>query len=53
MMLAHLGWPDEERRLEAIATRAIAERKCTPDVGGPLGTRAVGDWVLAELARSF
>ncbi|MGD0527501.1 MAG: isocitrate/isopropylmalate dehydrogenase family protein [Polyangiaceae bacterium] len=53
MMLAHLGWPDEEARLEGIVARAIAEKKCTRDVGGELGTRAVGDWVLAELARAF
>jgi 3-isopropylmalate dehydrogenase len=51
MMLAHLGWPEEERRLEQIVERAIAENKCTRDVGGELGTRAVGDWVLGELAR--
>jgi 3-isopropylmalate dehydrogenase len=53
MMLAHLGWPDEERRLEGIVARAVAEKKCTAEVGGSLGTRAVGDWVLAELGRSF
>jgi 3-isopropylmalate dehydrogenase len=53
MMLAHLGWPDEERRLEHLVARAIAEKQCTPDVGGTLGTRAVGDWIVAELARAF
>jgi 3-isopropylmalate dehydrogenase len=53
MMLAHLGWPEEERRLESIVARAIAEKKCTPDVGGTLGTRAVGDWVLGELGHAF
>ncbi len=53
MMLAHLGWPEEERRLESIVARAVAEKKCTQDVGGTLGTRAVGDWVLGELAHSF
>jgi 3-isopropylmalate dehydrogenase len=53
MMLAHLGWPDEEARLEGTVARAIAEKKCTRDVGGELGTRAVGDWVLGELARAF
>ncbi len=51
MMLSHLGWPDEEARLERLVGRAIAERKCTRDVGGELGTRAVGDWVLGELAH--
>ena len=53
MMLAHLGWPDEEARLEGIVARAVAEKRCTRDVGGELGTRAVGDWVLGELARAF
>ena len=52
MMLSHLGWPQEERRLEHIVARAVAEKQCTPDVGGELGTRAVGDWVLGELARA-
>jgi 3-isopropylmalate dehydrogenase len=53
MLLSHLGWPEEEARLERIVAAAVAADKCTPDVGGSLGTRAVGDWVLAELARSF
>ena len=53
MMLSHMGWPEEERRLEAIVSRAIAEKRCTPDVGGELGTRAVGDWVMSELARGI
>jgi 3-isopropylmalate dehydrogenase len=53
MMLAHLGWPTEEARLEGIVARAVAERKCTRDVGGELGTRAVGDWVLNELTHAF
>jgi 3-isopropylmalate dehydrogenase len=52
MMLAHLGYPDEEKRLETIVARAIAEKKCTRDVGGELGTRAVGDWVMNELAHT-
>ena len=53
MLLAHLGYPEEEKRLESIVSRAIVERRCTPDVGGTLGTRAVGDWVISELAHSF
>jgi 3-isopropylmalate dehydrogenase len=51
MMLAHLGWPEEEARIESVCARAIAENKCTPDVGGALGTREVGDWVLTELTK--
>jgi 3-isopropylmalate dehydrogenase len=53
MLLTHLGYPEEEARLESIVTRAVTERMCTPDVGGALGTRAVGDWVVSELAHSF
>lgn len=53
MMLGHLGWPEEERRIEQVVARAIIEKQCTPDVGGELGTRAVGDWVVRELAHSF
>ena len=53
MMLGHLGWPEEERRIEQIVARAIAEKRCTRDVGGDLGTRAVGDWVIAELATAL
>ncbi len=53
MLLAHLGWPEEERRLEALVARALAEGMCTPDVGGALGTRAVGDWVIDELRHAF
>lgn len=53
MMLTHLGMPEEEARLETIVARAIAERQCTRDVGGELGTRAVGDWVMNELEHAF
>jgi 3-isopropylmalate dehydrogenase len=53
MMLAHLGWPEEEKRLETIVARAVTEKKCTRDVGGELGTRAVGDWVVGELGHAF
>jgi 3-isopropylmalate dehydrogenase len=52
MMLSHLGWPEEERRLEQLVARAVSEKVCTPDIGGAKGTRAVGDWIVAELARS-
>lgn len=50
MMLTYLGFPEEEPRLMEIVRRAIDERRCTADVGGELGTRAVGEWVLAQLA---
>jgi 3-isopropylmalate dehydrogenase len=45
MLLAHLGWPEEERRIETAVSTAIDERKCTRDVGGELGTREAAAFV--------
>ena len=52
MMLAHLGWPEEEARLEKICAEAVESGNCTPDVGGTRGTKAVADWVLERLCAS-
>ncbi len=51
MMLGHLGWPEEEAKIEALVGKAIATGNCTPDVGGTKGTQAVADWFVAELTR--
>jgi 3-isopropylmalate dehydrogenase len=52
MMLAHLGWPKEEARIESICARAIETGNCTPDVGGKLGSKAVGEWIMGELSKA-
>ena len=52
MMLAHLGWPEEETRIEALCARAVETGNCTPDVGGKLGTKAVGEWIMNELRKA-
>lgn len=49
MMLAHLGFPDEEPRIEAACAKALDEMQCTKDVGGTLGTHAAADYLLAQL----
>ena len=49
MMLTHLGFPEEEPRIEAACAKALDETQCTKDVGGTLGTRAAADYVLAQL----
>ena len=51
MMLAHLGWPMEERRIESAIRRAVEAGHCTSDVGGQLGTRAAAAWVRDEVKR--
>lgn len=52
MMLAHLGWPEEEARIERLCAEAVTTGNCTPDVGGAKGTKAVADWFLDRLASS-
>jgi 3-isopropylmalate dehydrogenase len=49
MMLTHLGFPEEEPRIEAACAKALDEMQCTKDVGGTLGTRAAADYVLSQL----
>ncbi len=53
MMLEHLGHPEELVRIEALVARGIREGRCTRDVGGSLGTRAVADWFVGELASDL
>jgi 3-isopropylmalate dehydrogenase len=50
LMLAHLGWPAEATRIEDAVARAVAQGRCTPDVGGGLGTKAAGSSVRDEIA---
>jgi 3-isopropylmalate dehydrogenase len=53
MMLAHLGWPEEETRIERWVTRALEEKQCTGDVGGSLGTKAAAAWVRDRLVEEL
>jgi 3-isopropylmalate dehydrogenase len=53
MLLGHLGYPEEETRLERLVAQALHEGKCTRDVGGDLGTRDVGDWIVGELGHAL
>lgn len=49
MMLSHLGFDGEEARIEAACAKAVETGNCTPDVGGTKGTKAVAEYVLAQL----
>jgi len=53
MMLAHLGWPSEERRIEGVVRRALALGHCTRDVGGTLGTKAAAAWVRDAIGKEL
>jgi 3-isopropylmalate dehydrogenase len=49
MMLDYLGFTEVAAEIEGVVAKAIHEDKMTPDLGGTLGTRAVGDWICAHL----
>jgi 3-isopropylmalate dehydrogenase len=50
MMLAHLGMSAEAGKIEGAVLSAVRGKKMTPDIGGTLGTREVGEWVAGEVA---
>jgi 3-isopropylmalate dehydrogenase len=49
MMLEHLGLDAQAARIEAAILEAVRQRKTTSDVGGPLGTREVGEWIAERV----
>ncbi|MBI3013661.1 MAG: 3-isopropylmalate dehydrogenase [Candidatus Tectomicrobia bacterium] len=56
MMLQHLGFPREAAVVEEAVVEAIRRRQVTRDLGGPLGTREVGDFIrreIGELAKTM
>ncbi len=52
MLLTHLGFEGEEARLTALVREAIETGHCTAEVGGRLGTRATGDWIVERLRQT-
>ena len=49
MLLSHLGRPELEARIKAAVRGCLLADEVTPELGGRLSTRAVGDAVLARL----
>ncbi len=49
MMLDHLGYPEEASQIETAVAEAIHQGITTPDFGGRLGTREVGNWICERL----
>ncbi len=49
LMLDNLGFRGEATRIEDAVREAVHEDKITPDLGGSLGTREVGDWAREHL----
>jgi 3-isopropylmalate dehydrogenase len=52
MMLDHLGLTAAAERINAAVLEAVRQKKVTPDIGGGLGTREVGDWIAQRVSRT-
>jgi 3-isopropylmalate dehydrogenase len=52
LLLDRLGFAREAARIEAAVRRSIRLGQTTPDLGGTLGTDAVGDWICRELGEA-
>ncbi len=50
MMLDHIDWPSEARAIEHAVQAAIKEGITTPDLGGKMGTKQVGDWLAQKVS---
>ena len=50
MMLAHLGMTREAEKIEAAVLEAVRQKKTTQDIGGSLGTKEAGEWVVKYLS---
>jgi len=46
MMLAHLGLNAQAEKIESAVLEAVQQKKTTQDLGGKLGTREVGEWIV-------
>ncbi len=49
LMLEHLGHAEAAGVLDRTVTAALEADATTPDIGGELGTTAVGDWLVERL----
>lgn len=52
LMLETLGWTREAAAIEHAVEAAVAAGTTTADIGGSLGTRAVGDAIAARVAAT-
>jgi 3-isopropylmalate dehydrogenase len=49
LMLDHLQMKEEAQMIEKAVIKAVKENQTTSDLGGSLGTRAVGDFVARTI----
>jgi len=52
MMCDYIGWTAEDQCIKQAVCAASREGKMTPDLGGSLTTREVGDWIAGRVSAS-
>jgi 3-isopropylmalate dehydrogenase len=52
LMLENLGFETQAARIRGAVRNSVDSRLTTPDLGGSLGTEAVGDWICTRLRQS-
>jgi 3-isopropylmalate dehydrogenase len=50
MMLRHLEFQEEANKIEAAVLEAVRQKKTTQDIGGSLGTRETGEWIVTLIS---
>jgi len=50
MMLRHLDFTKEADKIEAAVLQAVRQKKTTQDIGGSLGTKEAGEWIVKSLS---
>ena len=49
MMLDHLGFVPESKRINEAVLAAVRQKRITQDIGGSLGTRECGQWIAEKV----
>lgn len=50
MMFDYFGWPEAAKRIEDAVRTALREDKTPVDLGGSLGTEAIGDFIATRVS---
>ena len=50
MMLDALDFTEEADKIEAAVLEAVRQKKTTEDIGGSLGTKEAGEWIVRRLS---
>ncbi len=51
VMMEHIGYPEWNRKIEDAVLEAVKTKNVPRDLGGPLGTKASGDYIVEQLSK--